>query len=227
MPKTELEVTLVFSTPPNIGSGGRGGALADRAFIKARDGWPYIPATALKGRLRHAVERVARGLGKTVCDTHHKMCRDRHTACPVCRVFGSPWLPSPLHFADLILSGPEVLVKQRVDAINPPLYAHRYGVGINRRRRVAGEHLLYTTELFKPGVEVTFTGILRGMMTIEEAAWVVAGFNLLSSMGGGKSTGLGWLKAEVAVRQAGKPVAVEVLRRAVETSLSTAEEVTP
>jgi CRISPR/Cas system CSM-associated protein Csm3 (group 7 of RAMP superfamily) len=225
MTETKFEVQLIFSTPPNIGSGGQEGTLADRGFIKARDGWPYIPATALKGRLRHAVERVARGLGEQVCDTHHKMCRERAEACPVCRVFGSPWLPGPLHFADLTLSGPTVLVELRKKQQHPQ-YARRYGVGINRRRRVAGDQLLYTTELFKPGVEVTFAGTLHGPLSMEEAAWVVAGFNMLPHMGSAKSTGLGWLTAEVTVHQDGQAVKVDTLRQALGGSQDP-EEVTP
>jgi CRISPR-associated protein Csm3 len=225
MTETKFEVELIFSTPPNIGSGGQEGALADRGFIKARDGWPYIPATTLKGRLRHAVERVARGLGEQVCDTHHKMCRERTEACPVCRVFGSPWLPGPLRFTDLTLSGPSILVEQRKNQQHPQ-YARRYGVGINRRRRVAGDHLLYTTELFKPGVEVTFSGTLHGSINTEDTAWLVAGFNMLPHMGSAKSTGLGWLTAEVTVYQNGQTVKVDTLRQALEDSLSP-EEVIP
>ena len=124
---TEIQVTLTFTTPPNIGSGAQEGTLADRGFIKARDGWPYVPATVFKGRLRHAVERVARGLGVEVCDTHRKMCRQAELACPVCKVFGSPWITGRLRFVDLELSAPQSLVDRRREKLHPHTQI-RYGV---------------------------------------------------------------------------------------------------
>lgn len=201
----EIEVTLTFRTPPNIGSGAQEGTLADRAFIKAHDGWPYIPATAFKGRLRHAVERAARGMGIHVCDTHRKMCRDEDTACPVCRVFGSPWVPGRLRFVDLKLSGPKRLIDRREEK-KRLLTATRYGVALNRRRGVAEDALLYTTELFEPGALVSFKGTLTGAIELVDVAWLVAGLDLLPALGRAKSTGFGWLRAQAAVWIDGREV---------------------
>jgi CRISPR/Cas system CSM-associated protein Csm3 (group 7 of RAMP superfamily) len=150
----EIEVRLIFDTPPNVGSGAQAGTLADRAFIKDRNGWPYIPATTLKGQLRHAVERVAQGMGHEVCDTHHHMCREG-TVCPVCAIFGSPWIAGRLRFENLELNGPEELMehlnKLRREKRHPRT-GWRYGVALSRCRGVAEDALLYTTELFMPGI---------------------------------------------------------------------------
>jgi len=212
---TEIKVTLTFYTPPNIGSGAQEGTLADRAFIKALDGWPYIPATAFKGRLRHAVERVARGMGFEVCDTHRRMCRHVLSACPVCKVFGSPWIPGRLRFVDLELSGPPALVKRRRGKLHPRTKT-RYGVALNRRRGVAADGLLYTTELFEAGEPISFSGTLTGEIDQVNAAWLVAGLNLLPALGRAKSAGLGWLRAEAVVRIDGCVIDAGALRTALQ-----------
>ena len=212
---TEIEVVLTFVTSLNIGSGAQEGTLADRAFIKARDGWPYVPATAFKGQLRHAVERVASGMGFEVCDTHRKMCRPDKPVCPVCQIFGSPWIPGRLRFVDLELASPALLMKKREQDRRSrihPRYSSRYGVALNRRRGVAADALLYTTELFEPGVPVSFKGVLTGEIGLVSTAWVVAGLNFLTAMGRAKSAGLGWVEAKAVVQIDGCVVDDEELR---------------
>lgn len=203
----EIDVTLTFATPPNIGSDAQEGTWADRACIKDQDGWPYIPATAFKGQLRHAIERVARSAGQTVCETHRQMCREN--PCPVCRIFGSPWHPGRLRFVDLQLREPDAAYRAqhrypRADA--------RYGVAINRRRGVAADALLYTTEVFQAGTPLVFQGTLVGEIALHDAAWLVAGLKLLATLGRAKSTGLGWLQATAVVRADGQPVDEAALR---------------
>ena len=210
----EIDVTLHFTTPPAVGSGAQVGTLAQRSFIKDREGWAYIPATALKGKVRHAVEQVARGTGRTVCETHHKMCREH--PCPACRIFGSPWIPGAVRFANLTLSGPAELLQQRKEKTARPLYPYRYGVALNRRRKVAEDNLLYTTELFQPGVPVAFSGTLDGAIDLESAAWLAAGLQLMANLGQGKSTGLGWCRAEVTVRQDDAEITPAQLRAALQ-----------
>ena len=85
---------------------------------------------------------------------------------------------------------------------------------LNRRRGVAADALLYTTELFEPGVPLSFRGTLRGEIDIADAAWVVAGLNLLPALGSSKTSGLGWLRAEAVVRDEGEIVEVQTLRAA-------------
>jgi CRISPR-associated protein Csm3 len=204
---TTIDLTLTFETPLNIGSGAQRGTLADRAMIKDDRGWPYVPASALKGRLRHAVEQIAVGLGDHVCDTHRNMCRDEARACRVCRIFGAPWIPGRLRFERLTLSGPQELVElleARTSKQRYPPTAHRYGVAISRRRGVAEENLLFTTELFEPGTPLEFSGTLRGDLAVRDAALVVAGLRSLPALGRGKSGGLGWVTTEVVVKGDGE-----------------------
>ena len=192
-----IDVAMTFRTPLNIGSGAQRGTLADRAMIKNHWGWPYVPASALKGRLRHAVEQAAASLGAPVCVTHQDMCPQDDSFCPVCHIFGSPWLPGKLRFARLNLTGPELLVKRLEKRKSSPHTMQRYGVAISRRRGVAEDALLYTTELFEPGTELTFGGSLVGDLEPSEVALVLAGLKLIPALGRGKSGGLGRLRVEV------------------------------
>ena len=199
-----VHVTLTLQSPLHIGSLSPAGTAAMRGLVKARDGWPYIPASAFKGRLRHTVERLGRALRYPVCDTHRQMCREAGRACPVCRLFGSSWLPGLVRFCALELSGPELLVQQRQKERQkklPPPGADRHGGGISRRRKVAGDQLLYTTELFLPGAELVFSGELHGLPDETAAAWLAAGIAALESLGSDRSRGLGWLSGGAAVRR--------------------------
>lgn len=215
----EIAVKLTFETPLNIGSGAQHGTFADRAMIKDMDGWPYVPASAFKGRLRHAVEQVAHAQGLSGCDTHHHTCRG-DDPCPVCAIFGSPWVPGRLRFARLRLEGPAGVVTgleelQRQGRV--PRTQVRYGVALSRRRRVSEDRLLYTTELFEPGTQLEFGGMLRGEITRRDAALVVAGLRLLPAVGRGKTGGLGWVHTHAEVREDGAELDDRVLKDALAT----------
>ena len=188
----EIRLQLVFETLLNIGSGAKQGTLAQRGMIKDRHGWPYIPATTLKGRLRHAVEQVSQTLklAPPICLTHHDMCRRQ--LCAACQLFGSPWAEGLLRFTDLTLVGPPLAVQQREESGRPPRTTERTGVTLNRARRVAEDAFLYDTELLWPGIELTFGGRCWGEMERRQAALVVAGLYSLPALGRGKSGGRGY-----------------------------------
>jgi len=213
----KIDVTVVLKSPLHIGALAPAGTAAVRGMVKTQDGWPYIPASTLKGRLRHTVERLARGLGYFVCDTHQDMCKSVQDACPVCLIFGSPWLEGKLYFADLLLSGPpEILqpLKERHGSEWPSTVL-RHGVGISRSRKVAADNLLYTTELFQPGIPWVFKGTLCGAITMCNAAWVVAGLRAMQCIGGDSTRGLGWIDIQTQVEtEAAKSVSDEELLQA-------------
>lgn len=235
----ELKVRLITESPLNIGSGAQQGTLARQGMLKDRDGWPYIPASAFKGRLRHAVERVAQALelSPPVCTTHHDMCRRQ--LCAVCRLFGSPWSAGTVIFNDLTLEGPDevrVLRKGRAGGAGArsrprkthPRTSERTSVSINRRRRVAEDALLFSTELLWPGIELEYGGKLQGDITLAQAGLLVAGLKLLPAMGQGKSGGLGWVRATATLTEEQaegetKSWDEDQLRQALEEVLATGE----
>src|SRR5829696_2443702 len=95
MPRLEVGVTVSVR-----------GALATRGARDAR-GRLVLPGSQVKGRLRHAAEQVARGLGLSVCRSPYAaaMCPNAREVeappCVVCALFGAPAWPSPLRWRDL------------------------------------------------------------------------------------------------------------------------------
>lgn len=200
----KIEATLSFETPVSIGSGAQVSTFADRAMLKNAYGWPYVPASALKGRLRHALEQVLSSQGKRVCRTviAERLCRA--APCPVCDLLGSPWLESKLLFENLDLAGPAAIVEEARAEARRRRHARssmRTGVSLSRRRGVAADQFLYTTELFRPGIELSFKGAIRGPISLAQAALVVAGLRFIPALGGGKSGGLGWFRLAATVYQ--------------------------
>lgn len=193
----KIDVTVRLRSPLNIGSGAQQGTLAQRGMLKDREGWPYIPASTLKGRWRHAVEQVAGSLaGQTACLTHQDMCRRQ--LCSVCQIFGSPWQSGRVRFVNLALSGPPAIMAMRRKKLRPKTAA-RTGIAVNRRRGVAQDDFLFSTELFMPGVPLAFSGIVQGVISREQAALLVAGLHLIPALGRSKTGGLGRIEAEATV----------------------------
>lgn len=182
-----LALSAQFETPVNIGGYGAP-TFVDRPFRRDGDGWPFIPASSLKGRLRHECERLARALGHRVCDgpSPRQMCRDAE--CVICGIFGSPWIQGRIYPADLLLErSPEL-------GETAPPAAIRYNVSLSRRRRVAEDGRLFTTEVFLPGIPLTFRGDWEAELTLHELALVEAGFGAITALGRAKTGGLGWCR---------------------------------
>lgn len=199
----EIAMTLTLRSPLNIGSGAQQGTLAKRGMLKDREGWPYIPASALKGRWRHATEQIAAAIPDLrVCATHHDMCRQ--APCSVCQLFGSPWTKGAVRFVDLALTGPEAIITLRQDSTYRPNTTTRTGVAINRRRRVAQDDHLYDTELFLPGIPLEFFGVVVGNINQAQTALLVAGLNMMPALGRSKTAGLGWFEVSTKVTADGE-----------------------
>ncbi len=194
----KIDVTITLRTPMNIGSGAQQGTLAQRGMLKERDGWPYIPATLLKGRLRHYAEQVASTLPNTTVRNPHDLTNIEADDL-VSQVFGTPWQQGRVFFEDCYLSGPPAILEWRRQMPNPRTM-QRTGVSINRRRKVAADQRLYKTELLLPGVPLSFSGTIRGHLNRKQAALLVAGLNLVPAFGRGKSGGLGWIEVETHVQ---------------------------
>jgi CRISPR/Cas system CSM-associated protein Csm3 (group 7 of RAMP superfamily) len=205
---TSYQITAVIDTALCIGAGGSSGSLADKSIVRNSEGNLLIPASQLKGRLRHECEKIARGLNWAICDSPNPetMCPQRagltgnferteykisgyqdQYHCLICQIFGNPVLPSRVIFDDLICTEdpdnlPEVL---------------RPGVTINRRRRIAEEQKLYFLETSPANGQLRFTGHIHLSGTpVYTEALILAGLRHIHALGGSKSAGLGWLHWE-------------------------------
>jgi len=200
-----IDLTVRFDGAFNIGAGAMGGSLAQRPLLTDWRGLPIVPASSFKGRLRHTCKQLAEALGHKTCNDPRadEMCPGAIPgieSCPVCRLFGSRFKPSPLTFSDLPLVEPDFLT-QGV----PPPTSLRYGVGISRRRGVAADQLLYDTEVFVPGGTVTYKGEISGQISEADLGLLLAGLESRMTLGGGKTAGLGWCEVSYKLWQNDPP----------------------
>lgn len=206
-----ISLTAVIDTALSVGAGGSAGSLADKPILKNAAGNLVIPASQLKGRLRHECEKLTRSLQFPTCESPlaATMCPQRVGLgpefqrpeyginpagsnptyhCYICQIFGNPAVASKVLFNDLICTEtpenmPEVL---------------RPGVTINRRRRTAEEKKLYFLETSPANAQLHFIGdiVLQAGTPIFAKALLLAGLHHIHALGGSKSTGLGWLHWE-------------------------------
>jgi len=83
-------------------------------------GYPYIPGSSLKGKLRSIAERIeAKVLNRSTGNGYRHECSDRQ--CPVCRLFGSTGgkeeenIPSRLRVRDIFLTPESVAWLREID----------------------------------------------------------------------------------------------------------------
>jgi CRISPR/Cas system CSM-associated protein Csm3 (group 7 of RAMP superfamily) len=207
-------IAAIIDTALCVGAGGSSGSLADKPILRNSEGNLLIPASQIKGRLRHECEKVARALGWAISEspTAPKMVIRRHNApaefqrneyevpgynetyhCLISQIFGDPVLRSRVIFDDLICTE---------DSENLPEVL-RPGVTINRRRRTAEEQKLFFLETSPVNIQLRFEGKIHILprLTSERPdyakALIWAGLKLIHALGGNKSAGLGWLHWEL------------------------------
>ncbi|BAZ51317.1 hypothetical protein NIES4103_39660 [Nostoc sp. NIES-4103] len=199
-----IELTAVIDTALCIGAGGSDGSLADKPIVRNARGQLLIPASHIKGRLRHECEKLARGLGwqifespkaDTLCPSEEQVSSEfrsdyhvdgyRGYHCLISKVFGNPIVPSRIVVDDLIC---EIEREDLPEVIRP-------GVTINRRRNTAEEKKLYFLETSPVNNELEFTGAIHLLPSCPEyaKALILAGLRHIHALGGSKSAGLGWL----------------------------------
>ncbi len=211
--RVQIELLITLKTPLSVGAAGSQGGLADKHIIRDGKGHPLIPGSQIKGRLRHACERVASALNLPICKAPvaETMCPDyeksgitrkptekkhiyrlkegsKSRQCVVCAIFGSPTYPCMLTFGDALVTEEDEF------ALEGQL---RTGVGLDRRRRTALEAALFVIETTRVGLQ--FKSTIRGTwyetdrQKIEElVGLLIAGTKLATRWGGGSSRGLGW-----------------------------------
>ncbi|NSW58072.1 MAG: hypothetical protein HPY44_18865 [Armatimonadetes bacterium] len=210
-----IDVRMRLDTSLLIASGSpRWGA--DLATTVDEEGYPVIPGTSLRGRLRHITRGVARAIGLFTCDepTPERMCGSNQPdadqpgvasvlgsegapirVCPVCRLFGSPGaLPSRVMVSDVRLKKPG----KKKDEIPAHQFTRvRNHVAINRKRRTAEHGKLFAVEASSPGLaSVSYEGSVTVSLPPEDQALMgllVAAMCQLYAVGGHNTRGYGWL----------------------------------
>ncbi len=208
LPRNQVEtipLTAVIDTALCVGAGGSSGSLADKPIVRNAKGQLLIPASQLKGRLRHECEKLARGLGwqifespgaKSLCPTEEQVDQQfkeiyrvpgyRGYHCIVSQIFGNPILPSRIIVDDLVCPQEK---EDLPDVLRP-------GVTINRSRRTAEDKKLYLLETSPANAQLEFEGaihLLHPHCPPYAEPLIIAALHHIHALGGSKSAGLGWL----------------------------------
>lgn len=187
----------------HIAGPGRAVALVDRPIDLDAAGFPFIPASSIRGRLRAHLERLLKAWGQPVCTPPvpaqmcpHVWATDTAPAqnyCLACRLFGSAWQGGTLMNNDLCL-----VARQRK---NPDtLRMERMSLSIGRRLGTAQTERLFATETTVPQVgrePLCFEGTMMGLTTASEVGWLLATVPTIRHVGGSKARGLGALQITV------------------------------
>lgn len=217
--QVELDLTARWETHFNIGTGVLAGSVADRPLIKDAGGRPIIPGSSLKGRVRQECERIIRSLvvpwpSAWECTAPYpdRMCKGPDF-CPVCRIFGAPWHPAPVVFGNLNLVLPAKELPLSLKNIHGLRATDiRFGNGINRKRGVVEENLLYSVEVYKQPPELVYRGQVWGMLPeYKEIALLIAGLRAVPVLGGSGSRGMGWWQLDLSLTVDGQPCLVDEL----------------
>ena len=205
--RLEIELTVIAETGLSIGGSGNTGLRADKTMLRDGRNYPIIPASQIKGRLRHACEALLRSVSVPVCHGPYpdKTCPQIVTIpkppCPICLLFGSPWYRGTLNFFDLHLQPSP----GQDSAVRP-------GIGIDRKRRIARDQLLFLTETTAPGAQPLFQAkpAISGMISdIGVGVLLLAGFQTIHSLGSGKSRGMGWTTIRAKAYAAGHEIMLD------------------
>lgn len=193
--------SLTFRSPVGVFTGLGIAGLTDRTVVRRRCGMPVIPGSTVKGRLRFFTRRVlANGAAPESFRLHgpnEPHCKDRETACTLCRLFGNPALPALLRFGDAELAADlqSLLEDLRKASGNPVVSADaeiRPGVAVSRRRRTALRDHLFFDETVGPFI---FRGVVLATEGVrsEERTFLRGVGRMVDALGARKNSGRGGL----------------------------------
>lgn len=170
-------------------------------------GTPMIPASTLKGALREACTRLARGENKGSACTIDAPCKEG--ACLVCQLFGKPGADTDANLAGaeinqdapagLVLrdARPELPRDASVQSALPRSVKVRHGVGIDRRLRSVAPQVLFEREVLDAPDQRFVTSVVAD--GVGEDAWKLfrAALPLVTGIGNSRSRGLGRIRVEL------------------------------
>ena len=192
----QIQVFLEVQEMFHIAGSGRTLPLVDLTVEVDERERPYIPGSSVKGRVRAYTERLMRTAGLQVCSppVPDQMCPhtdigDEGEYCPACRIFGSPWVSSRVHFSNFYINDDNDFILQT-----------RQGIGVGRTLGTVVEEKLYFWEAAGSATKskpLSFYGEISGTGDQSEIGWIFAAFRMMSSIGGQKARGMGRVKAKI------------------------------
>lgn len=188
--KIRIEIGLAFYNEYFIG-GGKGLSNIDNHIIKDSVGRPYIPASTVKGRLRHETSRLYNSLEKDNKCIFFQQKEDETCNCLVCKMFGNKGVAKgELNFSNLAAEDYNKHLKS--------LYSVRAGVQINRYLGTTKDDALFFTETSGCGGNINFRGKIEGYVQEDTYKYQILllylAFAFIDTLGGNQSRGIGWIK---------------------------------
>lgn len=168
------------------------------------DGRPFLPASAIRGALREALEGLLRATGERACaggdgaepkeGAARQVCAlDGGRPCRACRLFGGgrDVLPDGERtFSALVLGEARVAEQGLVE------WQSRFGVAINRQQHRAADHMLVRRLVPEPGLTFRATGRLTTTSdTLQDD--LLAAIRATTHLGSGRSSGLARVEMEL------------------------------
>jgi CRISPR/Cas system CSM-associated protein Csm3 (group 7 of RAMP superfamily) len=176
--------------------------LIDQALQVDPKGYPMIPASSVRGRVRAHLERLLKAMKEPVCTPprpdrtcpHDPAIRTQldkldEPYCRACRIFGSVWRDAAIVFNNFYLIRDGLEKEETI--------ADRTSVGISRRLASAQAERLFVRQTTAPGQLLRFTGKVEGWLPREELGWLLAAIRCVSHLGGGKARGLGRISLNI------------------------------
>lgn len=210
MARVQIEIqplTIQIDGSLALNTGFRRG-LIHRTVERDVDGFAYIPASSLKGRVRRACEQLATQAGLHVCRAPRPsgMCSVHTQVCLVCRVFGMPGRGSDLRWRDARLVGDYQTAFDADDVGREAQFYARTQVQLSRALGTAAPDRLFTSEFTVENLR--FESSITGWLEITpiagddsaggyELLLLLAGLRLVNTIGGGASRGTGWLSLDL------------------------------
>jgi len=200
------EYMIDFRTPFGIYSGMAVAWLVDRMVVRDKSKLPYIPGSSIKGRWRFSAERLLRS--SSIHDEDRILyrhaddapgCKDRDTACTICRLFGNQSLPSTVWVGNAKLKSDwqtlfKDLHERSKNSIVFPDADIKPGIAISRALRTALTDHLFFEETIPP---VSFEGTIivntapGKSLSEKEIDFLHLSAEMVRRLGGKKSIGRG------------------------------------
>ncbi len=176
----ELSLTICFYNEFLIG-GGKGSGIIQNYIQRDFLDRPYIPATTLKGRIRHHA-----GLIRHLFNDGEQLYND---------IFGGEGVKKGTFYFD------HANLKNSDDFDSQLLTNLRTGISINRFLKTNIDSHLHTDETSGYGGQMVFNSGINGFVHDYKkyVAFIVASIRLIRFFGGRKSAGLGWLAEPIAI----------------------------
>jgi hypothetical protein len=176
-----IELNLIAETALRLNAPAGGPQRDDRGrFI--------VSANTLKGAHRRSAETLAGALGLPVCASPQpqRMCHPlaARDACPVCQIFGSPWLAGGVFYRDAVATAPA-----------PPTAITFSRAGQSRLRRRLTDQRTHQAYVIPAGTTLTTT-LLHRVTVPGLLGLLLASLRALRTLGASNAVGFGLCRVE-------------------------------